>query len=401
MASLNQPIILLLNLPPSSLCGIDLLSFTTSPKFQGIKEIPPGWHFIFTGVTASLSIRHGTWLKLEQRRTAPPDVVIKKWDPETESLADVRDDAEVTRLKANIGSAWSEHLAPYRQSAADTAKNRSQGVEITAGEDWHALTDCISSGLLSRITGGGWNNWSITSASSATQDLDDIPALSTQESQDHHPQQLLNFLPINLKQTWRSGAVGRERTDAAKDRSWALGDLLQNHCTHGGEAELIGEMQLTFLMVLTLANYSCMEQWKRILGLVYTCQAAVEERPGLFIRLLSLTKLQLQHCNDVEGGVFDLSDEGGAMLKGLLKTFRRGLEDVLGDEESAVRDQYDELESFVKTELGWELGDSYVRRGMVQLEDGEEVELEVDDMTGEDERGEYAPVVVDLGHESS
>ena len=41
-------------------------------------------------------------------------------------------------------------------------------------------------------------------------------------------------------------------------------------------------------------------------------------------------------------------------------------------------------------------GDSFVRRGTLQLEDGEEVEMEVAELEGEDERGEYAPMMVEL-----
>ncbi|MCJ1392206.1 hypothetical protein MMC18_005073 [Xylographa bjoerkii] len=55
-----------------------------------------------------------------------------------------------------------------------------------------------------------------------------------------------------------------------------------------------------------------------------------------------------------------------------------------------------ELEMWLKAEWRWELSDSWVRRGMVELEDGERVELVMADMEGEDERGEYAPVVVEM-----
>ena len=55
------------------------------------------------------------------------------------------------------------------------------------------------------------------------------------------------------------------------------------------------------------------------------------------------------------------------------------------------------LEGFLRSEYGWELSDDFVRRGMLELEDGEQVEMEMDEMEAEDERGEYAPVIVDLG----
>jgi A1 cistron-splicing factor AAR2 len=58
-----------------------------------------------------------------------------------------------------------------------------------------------------------------------------------------------------------------------------------------------------------------------------------------------------------------------------------------------VRVEFERLESWVQSEYDWELNrDAVLRKGMVQLEDGEEVELEMI----QDEEDDYAPVVVDL-----
>lgn len=209
----------------------------------------------------------------------------------------------------------------------------------------------------------------------------------------------LGVLGIDLKRTWREGAVGRERTEGAVDRSWALGDVVERW--REGEEEwgdvVLGQMEACFLMVLTVANYSCLEEWKRIVGLVLTCKRAIREREGWFATFLSLLRRQMQRCEDVEGGLFDLSDEGGGLLKGLLKGFKRTLGQVFGEGEGEdVREEMEALEALLKGEYGWELGDDFVRRGLLELEDGEKVEVEMEEMEGEDERGEYAPVVVDL-----
>ncbi len=392
MEGSKTPAILLLNIPAGAFCGINLLSFTTSPRFQGIKNLPPGWHLVFTGATTSLSVRHGVWFKIDSLSHPPADLIIKKWNAEKEELVAETDQTALLHWRANLGSIWKEGLTPYRQSAATATSNEAEPVEEK--HDWRDLTDCITANLLSRITGGSSDHWTLTSASSAKQDMEDIPGLSTE---DFEPEQELGFLPVNLKQTWRQGAVGRERTEAAQDRSWALGDLVENYCGSEGEREIVGEMQFTFLMVLTLANYSCLEQWKRILGLVFTCKAALRERSEFYVKVLKVLKLQLQHCNDVDGGLFDLSEEGGALLKQLLKQLRRAVDDVIKEEQSPVKDELEELEGFLRTQHGWELSDSYVRRGMLELEDGEQVEMEINDLEGEDERGEYAPVIVDLG----
>jgi A1 cistron-splicing factor AAR2 len=91
-------------------------------------------------------------------------------------------------------------------------------------------------------------------------------------------------------------------------------------------------------------------------------------------------------------------DDGGNFLKKLLMGFRKAMDDVAGSATSSVNAQFEELEKWVKTEYGWELrGEAIVRRGFLELEDGERVEMEVNEAEEEDETGEYAPVVVDLG----
>ncbi|KAI9786156.1 MAG: hypothetical protein M1839_007566 [Geoglossum umbratile] len=386
--------ILLLDLPSGALCGMDLLSFTTSPRFHGIKTIPKGFHFIYTSATTSLSVRHGLWINPDTSSTGPGETLIKKWDVNREELLDEKDESEQLRWKANIGGLWHECLTPYRQFVdGDGAGVMTPAEE--ASKLWAPLVDCITPSLLGRITGGSWNDWTLSTSSAMKQDMEEIPGLTYGGAIRREKE--LGFLPINLKQTWREGAIGRERTEAAKDRSWALGDIVANYCSWGEEKEIVGEMQFSFLMVVTLGNFSCLEQWKRVLNLVFTCQTAVKNREDLYVRILRVLRLQLQRCNDVEGGMFELSDEGGVMLVQLLKGFRRGLEDSYGQERSEVRDEYDLLEAYVKREFGWELNDSFVRRGVLELEDGEQVEMELNELEGEDERGEYAPLVVDLG----
>lgn len=379
---------LLLDIPPGILCGIDLLSFTTSAQFHGIKDIPPHWHFIFTSETTSLSIRDGFWFRIPTPLPfSLPPLIVRKWDPSTGSL---RACEEVESYRAQLPALWEKQLSPYRQSASKAAKPE-------AG-DWPALTEHITPRLLSHLTQNG--DWRVTSASCAKEDRDEIPGLNAEEVGEE--MELVN-LGINLKRTWREGAVGRERTEAAMDRSWALSDVVERWGSRDGHAGekwgdvVLGQMEACFLMLLTVANYSCLEEWKRCVALVLTCKRAVREREGWFAEFLVLLRRQLERCEDVEGGLFDMSDEGGGFLKGLLKGHKRTLGLVFGQGEGEeVKEVMGVLEAFLKGEYGWALGDEFVRKGIVQLADGEIVEVETEEMEGEDERGEYAPVVVDL-----
>lgn len=382
--------VLLLDLPPSALAGIDLLSFTTTPRFRGVKDLPSGWHFVFTGTSTAFSIRHGIWFRVQEQR----QLTVTRWHQQDETLSIVTDEAEKLRWRANIGKVWEKGLTPYRQSSVSKDE-----AEVLSG-DWLQLTSYISDKLLRRITQGDSETLHLTSASSASQDLDDIPGVSSSESKTH-PEKELHFLHIDLKRTWRPDATGRERTDAAQDRSWALSSLMSELGNRDGD-EIIGELQFCFLVLLTLNNWSCLEQWKRLLTLVFTCKTAVPTHPDLFIRTIATLRLQLMHCQDAEGGLIDLADEGSSLLKSLLTRFRKGLDSLPRIEEvQDVIDELEDLEAYLRDEHGWQFGGSFAKSGLLELEDGEQVRMDTTAYDEDDETGEWAPQVVDLTPEQA
>jgi A1 cistron-splicing factor AAR2 len=303
------------------------------------------------------------------------------------------------RWRANLGQIWDSpgRLMPYRQSLPGP-KGGGKG---TRGVDarWEVLTSYITPGLLNRVLGE--NEWTITTASSARRDADDldIPGLTQGEVTEamfggEEGEKELTFLPVDLKKTWREGAVGRERTDAAKDRSWALGDLVERFCG-GEEGELLGELQVAFLMVVCVGSWSSMEQWKRLLGLMLTCGSALEERKELFAGAIRVLRCQLRVAKEAvdDGGLFG---EDMGFLQVLLRGFWKRVEEVEAGNVQGVRKELQTLDDEMKELYEWDLKGEVLKRGMLELEDGEMVEMEMNDAGEEDETGEYAPVVVDL-----
>ncbi|EKV09492.1 AAR2 family protein [Penicillium digitatum] len=458
------PTILLPELPSKTLVGIDLITFTSTPNFHGIRDLSPGWHFLYTGATETLSLRSGAWFYIGDITTAGkgsndtaliaqgqnrnqiqnalgPEIYIWKWSANTESLVALDHDndsvrQESLRYKANLGSVWqSGGLFKYRSRIApsllvkpvvesepgeqhenDQAKPQIEAriqteddaqTEENGRRDWSGLTDRISPSLLSRVVGDpeldvdGHPRWALSSASTANRDADRIPGVdSPAESKgSEEAEREFGFIPVDLKRTWREGAVGRERTEAAQDRSWALGDLIDRYAGEAsGGNQLLGELQFTFLMVLTMMNYSCLQQWKRLLDLILTSRSAILDREGFMSEVLRILSLQLQRCDDVDGGLFEIDgDEGGAFLRNLLVKLRQSVDDLVGETASEVKLELDKLEEWVKAEYDWELRrGTVVRHGMLQLEDGEQVEMDWDGNDEDDETGEYAPVIVDM-----
>ncbi|KAJ5747541.1 uncharacterized protein N7511_009237 [Penicillium nucicola] len=466
------PTILLPDLPPKSLVGIDLITFTSTANFHGIRDLPAGWHFLYTGATETLSLRSGAWFYIgdigtagkgcndtglvslkrkNQLQNSVPEIYIWKWSENTESLVSLNADSdsakqETMRHKANLGSVWqSGGLFRYRSrisksmlvktksedqksqeqddgqdqdqepdlAEAPTPVEDEEETEANGRRDWSGLTDRISPALLSRVIGGpevdvdGHPRWVLTSASTADRDADHIPGVDSPAEGKNDPEagdereREFGFLPIDLKRTWREGAVGRERTEAAQDRSWALGELLDRYSGDAsGGNQVIGELQFTFLMVLTMMNYSCLQQWKRLLELILTSRQAILDRDEFMSEVLRLLALQLQRCDDVDGGLFEIDGyDGGAFLRKLLTKLRQSVDELVGNrKDSMVKVELDKLEEWVRIEYDWELHrEAILRRGMLQLEDGEEVEMDMEENDEDEETGEYAPMIVDLG----
>ncbi|KAI5794334.1 A1 cistron-splicing factor [Peziza echinospora] len=452
--------LLLLGLPPSTFVGVDLFSFTTAglaPKppqkhtFNGLKLIPPGIHELYfsPGPYGDFTPRTSIWLSATG---APGSVIILKWDKTEEKLVDESSltPEELEKIKGEWHGWWrGGSLVEYRSGAGT-------GVE-TVGDSrlWRELTSEMNERTLERILGagkhvGGYGEriWRVHSASSAPQDRDDeilsqiaLPksdpdtemAVDSQEDEFQ-----LSLLPIDMKRTFPPNATGRERTLAATDRTWYLGDIISKCLSTEADPEqqILAELQFTFLLGLTLSNFSASEGWKRILSLVLTCEARVLTNVDFFAKTLEILATQLGSGLDCfapptgggeEAGAAGEEDESGAtyipdflaesspsfdiqrLLRSFLRTLHRLQEDLPPAPSSPEVFQkhrelenllalFSNLEALADRKFGWTLDPSkVVKKGMVQLEDGEMVELELAGLMDEDEDEEgEGPVVVEL-----
>ena len=318
---------------------------------------------------------------------------------------------------------------------------------------WRALVGEVGEGTLRRVLGPEEEEarvacgrvWRVDSASSAGQDRDDeilqkipLPHASERiEARESGHDQTLNLLPINLKRTFPPNATGRERTLAAQDRSWYLNYLVNAYLVpHAhpppvncilaidpGGRELLGELELCFIHALTLSNFSCAEAYVRTLALCLTCEQQILTKPGFYHRLIEVLITQLGQGLDcfappgaVEG---ERGDEGGGsawapdwltegpnpvpkLLRGFLRTLKR----LLAESEleqgretlEGLLGRLERLEKVVGEVFGWVVdAGKVVKRGMVMLEDGEMVELELAGLLEEEEEEEgEGPVVVEM-----
>ncbi|TGZ85196.1 hypothetical protein EX30DRAFT_361079 [Ascodesmis nigricans] len=400
------------SLPPTTLLSIDLTSFHTTPQFTGLHSIPPGLHHLFLSPPSS-EIRHSQWILV------PPG-----------STSHMEFDANSCRLVPCAERAVDKGGATaYRQRSRVTGGvlggeekegKEPEGAVSTADAEWRALIPHITPKTLDRVFGvAGWCCSSL-SGSRAVEDLeaelsktsDSIPPLkSEEEKMEEDEEEELLFTPIDLKRTWSPDAVGRERTDAARDRSYRLRTVV---AACGGAHELLGELEISFVISVLVGSYVAAIQWRRIVEVVLTSKRIATRSTGesippsegweqdFLVEFFGVLREHLEtlRAGYVGDGSFLSFSDMAEVLEQQLRRFNRSLREL--EEEGVpvlekVKREWAVMKKWAEKEMDWVLESRDVlRRGMVMTEEGDMVEVEDEGVDEEEERGEWAPVIVEM-----
>ncbi|KAI1213444.1 A1 cistron-splicing factor [Annulohypoxylon truncatum] len=395
------------DLPPNFTVGCDTMSFSTRNSFPGFREIPPGVHLIWVAPSELTSSRSAYWIVTPEREEwEQSEVYVKQWDTFNEVLGEPASHAEERFQRERLKEAF-DSLSPYQFRAV------ASGVHISPPEHetklpsflanetiWTQLTWAIHPGLLSRITGMTQKSWQVTTLDRVAGD-----ATTAEEARLYttgKPQLQFTF-PMNAPLI-DPAAQGSERTQQALDPTNFVISVLESGANGLRPDDLVGELSVAFLTGMHLGNFSCLEQWWFLTNrVVFRCFDLVVRRPALALSLIQAFHAQLAY-NDryLEGDILDMMPEQSRRLQRALVTYKARLDErllALGDRISGAQHRAGEAFSALEAWLwrrGWDLRGQYVRAGTLALEDGEQVEAEMSDFEDEDERGEFAPVVVDL-----
>ncbi|KAK9324359.1 A1 cistron-splicing factor [Lipomyces orientalis] len=467
-ASPPKTTLILHNIPEKCLLGIDLHFFTSTAESNGIKLIPDGIHILHwsppaPGMTGtgndtpsssrltSIDDEDGNDnallnLQLKSERQAAKDaenivlsnmnlrmavffeacdskILCMTWDDEAEEfVTSEREVDEFALLRLY------PHLLPYPQSSPEFADLTSQlnpellstylPLSYRKGVPVSSITASSTDSLLL--------SQAISKASSSSK--------SSMLSDDTDSFRFLNF-DLKRQRTWREGATGRELTTAALDRSWFLGDLISRE-RNGDYNAVLAELQLSFILLVLLANYSASEQWRRIVELLCSSKSAVSSRPEFYRKFLTILYAQFECIPEVY--FTDLL--GFNFVKGQLRELRKtliypfngyfGPEPTSSESEitamtadkEAMLHQIEDIGNLLEEKFGLNMDFSGTARSRRRKEtilgglsgtssngfekmhhygsdddDGPSGFGAADDSDdAEEERGEYAPVVVDL-----
>ncbi|KAL7748190.1 hypothetical protein RI367_006374 [Sorochytrium milnesiophthora] len=373
--------LLVLGLPKNSVFGIDCASWTVSAAFRGIKFIPPGLHFIYWSSPEANSesatpgrnslIRCGCFLQLDERQT-----IVRQYDQATEDLLPLADADQNERYLKNIRD-FDAGMGLYPQD------------ESQAFPKWNALTLYISESLVKRVLPRNGRMTSMSGSHLSDSELSSAHSKSAAAATDAEvkptPDDNIRFTSFNLRRSWPHGATGETVTRYSQDKSWLLTHVLASNY-NDDYRQLLGELQLAFVLLLFGHNFEGLEQWKLLVTLLCSCeevllQSTVDTVGRLYTGMFDVMQAQLRQCpEDFFTDVVSENNFLAPMLERLFFTLSKVERSPAVRLLQPVVDRGSEFRAFLGKHFRWQLRTNTSER--------------YDDEEEEDE--EYRPVVVEL-----
>ena len=427
----NGDAFVVLDLPENFTVGCDAVAMNVGgSKFLGIRDLPPGPHFIWVSEPNAMS-RCGYWFVTGQTG----EVRVKQWDRYNEVLGEAASQFEVREQKDNIEALYPQ-LMPYGFHDGSDGNPptpppkdppRSTPEPDFAVSDtliWRRLTDSITEGLLRRVTGKkDVDEWLVDTSDSAKGELH-FPQTSRlfktvvgSELSFLFPQDAVDLQLLNLVGRDHPAASATAITNApadGPDTSAEILAVLDKSPSAITEEDVVGELQFTFLNGIHLSNLSCIEQWWHLVLRVFLRSPRLAvTKPALCRSLIQTLHAQMIYNDkyiagapgdkkgrgegtglqqDSDGGhsigILEIIPQNSGKLREALTAYKRRLNkalldlgDKISQEQGAVGHAFVDLEAWF-WKYGWDLRSDYVREKL----DGED----------DEDDDEYQPVVVDL-----
>lgn len=271
--------------------GIDCMIYELGPKFHGVAQIPKGIHFIYIG--GAVENRQGFFVDVQ----ASNDLVLAKWDTSKEELTIISDVSEATdrhvREEIRKGS-LGLGLGSYPLQQHNTWLSLSQFIT----EDIIRKSNCgfghsIVPGSDNDLIDSSYKNLSAMRIDAAEEftDFNCSPSLPRQA-------QFTNIKSFELQLIERvmaQNSSGVEVTKVMLDKSALLLTIL-NHTHDNNWANLLGELQLSFLLFIMLFSHSGLHQWKLLLGTICESRTLLNENVSFTASFIRVLHSQLNFC---------------------------------------------------------------------------------------------------------
>ncbi|KAF5130444.1 hypothetical protein E5D57_006782 [Metarhizium anisopliae] len=392
----------ILDLPDLFVVAYDSVSFTAQ-NFVGVRDVPAGPHFFWVAHPSGVAARDGVWLLGSESQN---HVHVVQWDSYNEMLT------EATRSESRNSAESMPNIHAQLVPYADPSRLTEGGGQLSVSQVernrriWNQLTTHVNATVLNRITGPQVGGWIVHTLDRAQGALKFSPEVELERAVPNRNLQRreLHFAFQSTTRLFSIESLGSERTREATDPSIYLMSQIEDTKNNLVYDDLLGEFQFAFVVGVHLGNDASLEQWWfMLLKLLVKSHLLVQGQPVLVASMWHTVAAQIAYSSQwMESSVLENNDTRCRELRIALIIYKRRMEEFLSDDENivtpdhlAVSTAFSRLEA-VLTDIGWDLSGDYLRKGIVVMEDGEEVELELTDLEAEDERGEWAPEFVEL-----
>lgn len=394
---------IVLDLPEVFTVGYDSISFTAK-HFLGVRDIPASPHFFWVAHPSGVSARAGIWLLTSE---TVDRVHVVQWDKYNEVLTEATR-AECRNAAEHISQVHSK-LIPYPDptkvaGAVGQVSDSKAQANLTM---WRQLSSNITKASLNRITGhqtGGWIVNTLDRVQGALHMAGEVELEMAMPNKNLQSREL-KFSFVQQARTFSLESIGAERSLEATDSTPYLMSLIDNSNNDLADDDLVGELQFCYIVGMHLGNDACIQQWwYMVLKLIIKAYLLPIRKPLLAASILRALTAQLTYGTDwLDGSILDYAETNCRELRLGLTIYKRRLEESLqgpgasslSPDHVAVGAAFSRLET-VLSDQGWDVTGQYLRKGTIMMEDGEQVELEMSELEAEDERGEWAPEVVEL-----
>lgn len=314
--------VLCLDCPEGMLFGIDYSAWSVGPRFMGVKLVPPGLHYVYSSASSEEVGLSRTGFFLWMR---PRDVSVLRWDPETEELVRLESSDEEARYADGVRCFdFDSRLGPYPLQLSEewTELTRYATLQVVskiepvakmvrskrAEYDDHLPHGAAQAEQPAAPAHGGHAGGDADVSMTDGQEGCGAPGAEVPQAEARKPPgsfQLESnsggsrggglFFSAVPRGRKRTGNSPQETTRLHMDGSTQLEEMIARE--YGGdELGILGELQLAYIAFLLGQNCDGFDQWRALLQLLCSCEAAVAGRPALFGELCRAFFAQLSQA---------------------------------------------------------------------------------------------------------
>ncbi|XP_002125944.2 protein AAR2 homolog [Ciona intestinalis] len=265
--------LLLQGVPEGTEFGMDWNSWSIGSKFEGVKMVPPGIHYVFYSAVSQLdghrAPRTGFFHDFKRQ-----EIVVKRWLSESEELLDQPKSAEEKQqIKMNLVN-MDKNLAPYPY---ETLKK------------WISMSNHCTPHLVDKLS---------PECGIITSVLEMFP--SSGRSKDNFGKDGLPLLTVNpttvirfskIPELWYpDGAEAAEITKHSMDSSYVMKTIIS--CYHD-PMNLLGELQFSFLCFILGQVMDAFDHWKKLVRIICYCENSLHDLQQFYLLLISVLYHQI------------------------------------------------------------------------------------------------------------